>query len=374
MLWLLLFSLTSLTGCSDQGFQNQKTETLITTPSDCGDGEHNSYEECDDGNNLSGDGCSEACFLEYCGDGVHQPTLNEDCDDGNSIVGDGCGHCAVEECGDGTVHPKLGEECDDGNETVEDGCHNCVEEYCGDGILQKGLGEECDDNNDLTEDGCDSCLEEYCGDGIVQAGLGEECDDANKEDEDGCNTCIKEYCGDGILQQGLGETCDDGNKVDDDECNNTCTVYDDFCPDGGTSVLVNPGFEDGTSTGWTSSGTLTMTSDAHDGTTAASTVGNYYLRQDLTKAVSVAALNKATFWTWHEADDSPLQSIEWGYSDGSIDSGLLYAADLAYWVQADLLAQMDVTKDLSYIKVWGYSGGGKYVDLTLYDTFEFCED
>lgn len=49
-------------------------------------------EECDDGNNRSGDGCSRTCQIEEddieCGNGVVE--LNEQCDDGNTRNGDGC--------------------------------------------------------------------------------------------------------------------------------------------------------------------------------------------------------------------------------------------------------------------------------------------
>jgi cysteine-rich repeat protein len=359
-------------GCSEQSFQNQTTEPTVVS-SECGDGFHDGYEQCDDGNLIDEDGCSATCLVEYCGDGTSQAGLGEECDDGNMVLGDGCGGCFEEICGDGTIHPLMEEECDDGNSVAEDGCFECTEEYCGDGVLQAGLGEECDDANAIAGDGCDSCIAEYCGDAIVQAGLGEECDDGNTVADDGCNECILEYCGDGIVQVGLGEACDDGNTIDDDDCNNSCQEASEFCPDGGTSVLVNPDFEDGTTTGWSSSGTLSMTTMSHDGSWAASTTGNYYCRQDLATPTPVTDLIKATFWTWHDGKDSPAQSIEWGYSDGTTDSSFLGAADLAGWVQVDLLPEMTAGKALSYIQVWGYSGGGGLVDVTLYDTFEFCE-
>lgn len=31
----------------------------------CGDGKYLGYNECDDGNNLDGDGCSAFCLVEY---------------------------------------------------------------------------------------------------------------------------------------------------------------------------------------------------------------------------------------------------------------------------------------------------------------------
>ena len=76
----------------------------------CGDGLHMGVLSCDDGNKNSGDGCSSTCTVEIgwtcsggtsttpdfctqiCGDGetyTPKPSLNY-CDDGNIISGDGC--------------------------------------------------------------------------------------------------------------------------------------------------------------------------------------------------------------------------------------------------------------------------------------------
>ena len=58
----------------------------------CGNGTVESGEQCDDGNTVSGDGCSSTCQNEsttpYCGDGIVNG--NEQCDDGNNVNGDGC--------------------------------------------------------------------------------------------------------------------------------------------------------------------------------------------------------------------------------------------------------------------------------------------
>jgi cysteine-rich repeat protein len=64
----------------------------------CGDGILDPGEECDDGNNETGDGCSPSCFLEgFCGDGTVQVGQGEECDDGNILDGDGCSaFCLVE--------------------------------------------------------------------------------------------------------------------------------------------------------------------------------------------------------------------------------------------------------------------------------------
>ncbi|MFC1730257.1 MopE-related protein [candidate division KSB1 bacterium] len=55
----------------------------------CGDGTLDTGEECDDGNNLDGDGCSAVCVEEVCGDGTCQPF--EDC---GSCDAD-CGACPL---------------------------------------------------------------------------------------------------------------------------------------------------------------------------------------------------------------------------------------------------------------------------------------
>jgi cysteine-rich repeat protein len=67
-------------------------------------------------------------ILGFCGDGDIVAEIDEQCDDGNNIDGDGCTFdCQLEippACGDGTLDP--GEECDDGNVMGGDGCDaNC---------------------------------------------------------------------------------------------------------------------------------------------------------------------------------------------------------------------------------------------------------
>jgi len=204
----------------------------------CGDGIVNDVtEQCDDGDNIDNDECTNNCTLPRCGDGIVQPSNNEECDDGNNIDGDGCqGDCQNPECGDGILD--AGEECDDGNTIDGDGCQgDCQNPECGDGILD--AGEECDDGNTIDGDGCQGdCQNPECGDGILDPG--EECDDGNTIDGDGCQgDCQNPECGDGILDP--GEQCDDGNNVGGDGCSATCRS--EIC---GNNVL-DPGEEcDGT--------------------------------------------------------------------------------------------------------------------------------
>ncbi|HEY8378931.1 MAG TPA: DUF4215 domain-containing protein [Nannocystis sp.] len=186
----------------------------------CGDGVVDPGEECDDGNDVDGDACTNACTNAVCGDGIVGP--GEMCDDGNMNDEDDCTNaCAPASCGDGIV--QVGEECDDGNMVDTDAClSTCAAAKCGDGVVQEGV-EACDDANDVDTDAClSTCAAAVCGDGVVQEGV-EECDDGNMVDSDAClSTCAAAKCGDGVVQEGV-EECDDANTVNDDTCSNACT-------------------------------------------------------------------------------------------------------------------------------------------------------
>ena len=233
----------------------------------CGDHRIEENEECDDGNTLSGDGCSTFCRLEvsaagkcgdgilqawegcdkgarnsdttadgcrsmcrkaYCGDGVKD--ANEECDDGNTIMGDGCSTtCVRAMCGNGVLEPSGAEECDEGRrntDTLPDSCSTrCLMPRCGDAITDPSFGEECDEgenNSDVLLDGCRStCKKAHCGDGVEDSGEG--CDDGNAVNDDGCdNRCASPVCGDGRTQG--REKCDDGNRLPSDGCGNMCTI------------------------------------------------------------------------------------------------------------------------------------------------------
>jgi fibro-slime domain-containing protein len=172
----------------------------------CGNGQIETSEACDDGNDRGGDGCSQACTIEAgwacpigsvcrairCGDGMR--VGREQCDDGNERPGDGCsptclleiapdqsldlgngwscpaagGTCARTTCGDGKREGS--EACDDGNDDLGDGCTpfcrpeprcppggGACSSACGDGLLlpdDMAAGQQCDDGNTRVGDGC----------------------------------------------------------------------------------------------------------------------------------------------------------------------------------------------------------------------------
>ncbi len=217
----------------------------------CGDSFIVAPEQCDDGNAVSGDGCSAICTLEsVCGNDVVEGV--EVCDDGRQCTdwqdctadaslcagigddscetrgGDGCNaNCTVPVCGDGRLdldNPVLAEQCDDGNLRAGDGCSSTcqVEARCGNGIIEPP--EQCDDGNAVSGDGCSAIctVEGICGNDIREGA--EVCDGADhgdcpvidsaqimciNEPRGAPNICLcQNFCGDGAI--GGLEECDDG--------------------------------------------------------------------------------------------------------------------------------------------------------------------
>lgn len=74
--WLWVTSLVCICGLS--GCHNESeggTETPVETEAVCGDGVLAESEDCDDGNTISGDGCSDDCIQELgydCASGICQ--------------------------------------------------------------------------------------------------------------------------------------------------------------------------------------------------------------------------------------------------------------------------------------------------------------
>ena len=225
-------------------------------------------EECDDGNNINGDGCSSTCEKpENCNE---QCVASIGCDGGFSCEGGFCRNsacsseidCVCATCGDGNLDS--GEECDDGNSINGDGCNadctkpdscndvcvdsigceggfdcvsgscrnsacsseiDCICSACGDGNLDSG--EECDDGNNVSGDGCDSdCTKpDSCNDvcvGIIGCDGGFDCVGGNCRNSS-CSSevdCICASCGDG--KKDPGEECDDGNNKSGDGCSKSC--------------------------------------------------------------------------------------------------------------------------------------------------------
>lgn len=255
----------------------------VFIPPGCGDNVLQAGEECDDGNDIDTDGCSNACVRSNCGDGVLNSSFGREtftspevtdlggrtgyvCDDGATCPestcdvsgdgyasehgicqsmgferassvswGDGTGggagsagtprafnwDCVAYRCIDG-ASPLLTPPCDTYEMLAEITCEGIVGEECDEGDANGNVADTCRTD----------CTLPRCGDGITDSG--EDCDDANRVNDDGCsNNCLAPQCGDGVVQG--DEECDDGNDDDTDLCRNSCV--EPGCGDGVVSAF-----------------------------------------------------------------------------------------------------------------------------------------
>jgi cysteine-rich repeat protein len=196
----------------------------------CGDNNLDTgFEQCDDGNNINGDGCSNLCLIELppapvCGNNIIES--GEQCDLGssNGVICDpgyegSCSYCSIS--------------CED---------VNIIGGICGDNNLDTGF-EQCDDGNLYDGDGCSSICEielppaPVCGNSVIETG--EQCDFGSDNGvscipgyEGSCSYCsiscedvniIGGICGDNNLDTSF-EQCDDGNLYNGDGCSSICEI------------------------------------------------------------------------------------------------------------------------------------------------------
>ncbi|HRI67127.1 MAG TPA: DUF4215 domain-containing protein [Polyangium sp.] len=199
----------------------------------CGNGVVETNEVCDDGNDVSGDGCEADCSFSC--DNAKPETGDVKCDDGNLC--NGTETCSdMHACLSGMTAPD-GAACGTGKICIAGGC---VDDICGDGFVNSM--EECDDSNMVDGDGCDSCKFTCASDdptrdcSNLDPCVGTTCDDTKHtcgnpvapgevcalnsicENE----VCTAIVCGNGKTD--VGEACDDGNMTNGDGCEADCTL------------------------------------------------------------------------------------------------------------------------------------------------------
>ncbi len=236
----------------------------------CGDNFIVGTEECEDGNTVSGDGCSSSCMKEagfthntvtngtghqittstpICGDTMQ--VQGEACDDGLNTDSQGCKNdCSgpingytctggsltsvmtcTETCGDNFITHS--EQCEDGNTANLDGCSSTCQKEDGwthattqnatfhDNTVSTPI---CGDSKRVSAENCDDGLgtaNEGCKPGCVTGPYdGWHCSGGTPTNADSCVT----QCGDGHIA-GL-EVCEDGNTANLDGCDSACKKED----------------------------------------------------------------------------------------------------------------------------------------------------
>ena len=245
----------------------------ITCSSVCGDSIVVAAEQCDDGWNLTGDGCDESCLFET-------PSCNLDVTPMTGLAPllvtwtatyDSWSSILSLDWNDGSIAlPSLPQwhtytatwnyivtltvQSTITWSTLTWVCMDSVQVSvdCGNSIIE--VGEVCDDgvNNGVvcsapyswTCQYCSSMCQtitvtwSFCGDGLIDLWSGEVCDDgvnnwiactpAYGSTCDYCsNSCgtltlTWSFCGDGVVDTWNGETCDDGNTIAGDGCDASC--------------------------------------------------------------------------------------------------------------------------------------------------------
>ena len=264
----------------------------------CGDGKVNNeivyrgtivnfdllHEQCDDGNNRSGDGCSASCQTEIPqddddgngdnddgtpgngddedddGDGDNDDGSSnnqDDDDDGDGDNDDGTqGNGDDDDDGNGDNDdgvPGNQDDDDDGNGDNDDGSpgNRTEDDDDGDGDDDDGIPRNRDDDDDGNGDNDDGRSrnqdDDDDGDGDNDDGRSrnqDDDDDGNGDNDDGIpnNSSSPTFvaagtiCGNGILER--PEECDDSNRRDNDGCSSTCLLEIGICGDGIVQTLL----------------------------------------------------------------------------------------------------------------------------------------
>ncbi len=139
------FLVTLLLGCTPTIMGDpSKTDAGLTSNGDCGNGQLNAGESCDDGNQASSDGCSGMCEVEMGWVCAGEPAIcSQSCGDDIEDVGEQCDFSGTQACAT---------TCDSGAMT---GTRSCL--YCNLGTCEPP-GEVCNG----IDDNCDGDIDEGC--------------------------------------------------------------------------------------------------------------------------------------------------------------------------------------------------------------------
>jgi len=190
---------------------NNVSGVCISTGAECGNGTKEGDEECDDGNEVNTDACTNACEDAVCGDSIVQAGV-EECDDGNSVDTDDCKNdCTEPVVASSSVVSSSAISSSISSVVSSSAISSSISSVVSSSIVSSPVSSSTQSS------------EAECGNGTREAD--EECDDGNENNNDGCTSeCIEVICGDGVLVFNTNENCDDGNTEDGDGCSSECTI------------------------------------------------------------------------------------------------------------------------------------------------------
>jgi hypothetical protein len=208
-------------------------------PRVCGDGaKHMTAEQCDDGNQIPGDGCSGECVVETGWTCEGSPSACRSCGDGVCSVGeDECScpepECAgIGTCGDGLCCPGRGENpCSCPADCLEEGAVTCPDSFCCPEEREAGNCEPdcgmCGDNNCEPDKGEDSCTcPADCTDGTAECGNQDCCVTLGLED---LTSCPQDCCPPAPVTDGVCCPVESAANSPADCCESMAQCNDGVC-------------------------------------------------------------------------------------------------------------------------------------------------
>ena len=133
------------------------------------------------------------------------------------------------------------------------------------------------------------------------------------------------------------------------------------------NLLTNPGFEGGNMTGWTTTNFTATNNDFHTGSWSSIGSGNVSLEQSFTPVASTS-VTEVSVWAKQPNLTNFFFAFQLLYSDATSTQVLGSGGTGNVWTKFNFTSSLNLTKNLSGIRAFGYSTGGTS-DITFYDDF-----
>lgn len=133
------------------------------------------------------------------------------------------------------------------------------------------------------------------------------------------------------------------------------------------NILVNPGFETGDMTGWTTTNFTATNNDFHTGAWSTIDFGNFSVEQSFA-GVAGTDITEISVWAKQPDRTDFFFAFDILYSDSSFDESLGLGGVATNWTKFDFTSLVNTSKTVTGIRGWGYTSGGTN-DVTFYDDF-----